>query len=93
LFTRIQSIPKNRRKRMKKAKVILLGTVAFLFLLQTHVFADVKPIKKGDKFPEFKFSAPKDPKEQEYLGITGKDTFTVSDIQTEVVILQMFHSG
>ena len=76
---------------MKKAKVILLATVALLFLLHTQVFAAEKPIKKGDKFPEFKFST-KDTKEQEYLGIKGKDTFTVSDIQTEVLILQVFHS-
>jgi len=77
---------------MKKMKVIWLSAIVFLFLIQTHVFAEGKPIKKGDKFPEFKLSTPKDPNQQEYLGVNGKDTFSVSDIQTEVVVIQVFRS-
>jgi hypothetical protein len=78
---------------MKKTKVIWLGAVLFLFLIQTHVFAVGNPIKKGDAFPEFKLTAPEIPGQQEYLGIKGKNTFSISDIKTEIVILQIFHSG
>ena len=77
---------------MKTTRVILLGVIALLFLLHTSVFAAGKPIKKGDKFPEIKLSAPEDPNQKDYLGIKGKDTFTVSDIQTEVVIIQIFRT-
>ena len=78
---------------MKKTAVIWVGAILFLFLIQANVFAVGSPIKKGDKFPEFKLPAPKDVKHQEYLGIKGKPTFSVSDIQTEVLIIQIFHSG
>lgn len=78
---------------MKKMRVIWLGVFAFLFLVQTNVFAVEKPLKKGDKFPEFQLSTPKDPNEQAYLGIQGKDTFSVSDIQTNVVVIEIFNWG
>jgi hypothetical protein len=77
---------------MNKMRVIWLGIIVFLFLIQTNVFAEGKPIKKGDKFPEFQLSTPKDPNEQAYLGIKGKDTFSISDIQTEVVIIEIFRT-
>ena len=32
---------------MNKSKVIWLGAIVFLFLIQTNVFAAGKPIKKG----------------------------------------------
>lgn len=78
---------------MKKTKVVWLGAIVFLFLIQTNVFAAGKPIKKGEPFPEFKLAVPKDTKQQEYLGINNEGTFNISDIKTTVIIIQLFHSG
>ena len=78
---------------MNKTKVIWLGAIVFLFLIQTNVFASEKPIKKGDPFPEFKLAVPKDPNQQDYLRIKGKDTFSVTDIQTKVVVIEIFNWG
>jgi hypothetical protein len=77
---------------MKITRIILLGVIVLSFLLQTHVFAAGKPIKKGDKFPEFKLSALEDPNHQTYLGVKGKDTFSVLDIQTQVLVIQIFRT-
>ena len=34
-----------------------------------------------------------DPAYQKYLGVSGKGTFQIKDIKTDVVVLQIFHSG
>jgi len=78
---------------MKRMAGIGFGTILFLFLIQTSLFAVGNPLKKGEKFPTFKLSVPEDVKHQEYLGIKGSNTFSISDIKAEVVILQVFHSG
>jgi hypothetical protein len=78
---------------MKKTTAILLGAIAFLFMIQANACTAEKPIKKGDPFPEFMLPALKDPTQQEYLGITGKDTFSVTDIQTKVVVIEIFNWG
>jgi thiol-disulfide isomerase/thioredoxin len=51
--------------------------------------ADAPP-PEGGVFPNINFPVPEKPEEQQYLGLEGKGTFTVSKIQAKVVILEIF---
>jgi len=75
-------------------KRIVWGLI-FIFLLSipAGVYAIGDPIKVGEPFPDIKLPIPKDPSQQKYLGLSGEGTFQIQDIQAEVVIIQIFHSG
>jgi peroxiredoxin len=68
--------------------------VFFLLLfVPANVHAFGNPLKPGDPFPDFQLPVPQDKAQQKYLGVSGKGTFRIQDIQAEVVIIQIFHSG
>jgi thiol-disulfide isomerase/thioredoxin len=51
--------------------------------------ADAPP-PEGGVFPNISLPYPEKPEEQQYLGLDGKGTFMVSNIQAGVVILEVF---
>jgi len=78
---------------MRRLCITGILIILILFLTHSNTFAGNKPIQVGDPFPEIKLPIPEDPAYQKYLGVSGKGTFQIKDIKTDVVVLQIFHSG
>jgi hypothetical protein len=54
------------------------------------VQAASQPPAVGGQLPEFTLPVPKSDEHQEYLGLAGKDTFKITEISAEVVIIEIF---
>jgi hypothetical protein len=52
--------------------------------------ADSQPPAVGGQLPEFKLPVPKSDEHQEYLGLAGRESFKISEISAEVVIIEIF---
>ena len=67
-------------------------TVFFGLLLVSSGFAwaDSKPPAVGGVLPEFTLPAPKSDEHQKYLGLAGKESFKISEISADVVIIEIF---
>jgi hypothetical protein len=52
--------------------------------------AEIKPPAEGGILPEIILSAPENLELQQYLGLTGKKTFTIPEIEAEVVLIEIF---
>jgi len=68
-------------------------TVLIGVILLTAGFsgADSRPPQVGSVLPEFRLSAPASAELQQYLGITGKDSFTIPEIRADIVIIEIFN--
>ena len=62
---------------------VLLVTVGF-------ALADSQPPAVGSKLPDFTLPVPKSDDHQEYLGLSGKESFKIPEISAEVVIIEIF---
>jgi hypothetical protein len=62
-------------------------------LLMTAGFSTAasQPPQVGGVLPEFVLSAPGSSEHQQYLGIAGKDAFTIPEIRAEIVIVEIFN--
>jgi hypothetical protein len=49
-----------------------------------------QPPPVGGVLPDIVLDVPQNPELQSYLGISGKKTFRIPEIQTEVVIIEIF---
>ncbi|MBN1932280.1 MAG: redoxin domain-containing protein [Desulfobacterales bacterium] len=68
-----------------------MSSLVLLLLSYTFAFASaLPPPKEGELLPEIVLPAPQDADGQRYLGVSGSQTFSVFDIQAEVVIIQIF---
>jgi thiol-disulfide isomerase/thioredoxin len=45
----------------------------------------------GEMFPELRPSVPENPDHRNYLGLSGRQSFTVGDIDAEVVVIEIFN--
>jgi hypothetical protein len=70
-----------------KYLAVFLGV---LLISAGFALADSQPPAVGGKLPEFTLPVPKSNEHQEYLGLTGKESFKISDISAEVVIIEIF---
>ena len=70
-------------KRIFALILCLLAVVGF-------AVAEIKPPAEGGILPEIVLSAPENSELQEYLGVTGKKTFTIPEIKAEVVLIEIF---
>ena len=52
--------------------------------------ADSQPPAVGGKLPEFTLPVPKSDEHQKYLGLAGKESFKISEISADVVIIDIF---
>ncbi len=52
--------------------------------------AEIKPPAEGGILPEIILSVPENSQLQQYLGLTGKKTFTIPEIKAEVVLIEIF---
>ena len=73
-------------------KIFAYLAVFFGVVLVTAGFAvaDSQPPAVGGQLPEFTLPVPKSDAHQEYLGLAGKESFKISEISAEVVIIEIF---
>ena len=75
--------------------------VAVIFLMvswhavtEATMYAQAVPEKKYSdtktRLPDFKLPVPADRSDREYLGISGKDTFRIGQINAQIVIIEVF---
>lgn len=66
----------------------------FLLLLlifgETPAMADTAPPKAGGTLPEITLAAPESPDELRYLGLSAKGSFNITDIDADLVIVEIF---
>jgi peroxiredoxin len=70
-------------------KIILFFIVVSLTCLSQGAFAVECP-SEGDVFPEITLPVPQNAQEKDYLGITDTDSFKLSQIKAQVVIIEIF---
>lgn len=74
-----------------KTCVFHLKLMLIFLLMGSPVFAaEVLPPPEGGVLPDFVLKIPNNPKQQQYLGLTGQSPFTISEIKAEVVIIEIF---
>ena len=61
-----------------------------LVLSTGAVGAESQPPPEGGLLPDIVLATPKSPEHQDYLGISGKDTFKIPEIKAEIVIIEIF---
>jgi hypothetical protein len=72
--------------------LILLLTVFWIGLsaLGMSTAAANQPPPVGGVLPDIVLDVPQNPELQSYLGLAGKKTFRIPEIQAEVVIIEIF---
>ena len=70
-----------------KYTAILMGV---LLLTAGFSSADSQPPAVGGVLPEFTLSVPRNDAHQNYLGVVGKDAFSIPEIRADVVIIEIF---
>jgi hypothetical protein len=68
----------------------LAAFVGVLLVSAGFAWADSKPPAVGGQLPEFTLPVPKSDEHQKYLGLAGKESFKISDISADVVIIEIF---
>ena len=70
-----------------KTVAVLMG----VFLLSAGFSsADTHPPAVGGVLPEFSLPVPENDDHQSYLGVAGKEDFSIPEIKAEVVIIEIF---
>lgn len=75
---------------MEYALRLLMTLWVCLVLSIGAVGAESQPPPEGGLLPDIVLATPKSPEHQDYLGISGKDTFKIPEIKAEVVIIEIF---
>ena len=70
-----------------KYVVIFLGV---LIVGPGFSWANSQPPAVGSVLPEFRLPVPKSDAHQDYLGVGGKEVFSIPEIRAEVVIIEIF---
>jgi thiol-disulfide isomerase/thioredoxin len=76
------------KKALFNKKILLILIITF-FLLSQYVFATTCPLK-GDLFPDITLKVPKTEGDKLYLGLEEKQAFKISDIKSEIIIIEIF---
>ena len=75
---------------MKLIPKFIVAVSVSVFLFIGFVEADTNPPAEGSVLPQFDLTTPENPEHQQYLGVTGKKSFAISEIDAEVVIIEIF---
>ena len=75
---------------MRSFLTFLLVITICLLASSEMVDADPRPPVEGGVLPEIVLTVPESPEHQEYLGLTGKKTFQIPDIKSDIVIIEIF---
>lgn len=58
--------------------------------LAAHAASPPKPLQPGEQLPRIVLPPPETPEHGKYLGVTDSNPFSVSDIEAEIVIIEIF---
>jgi hypothetical protein len=75
---------------MKFYSKILLAAAMCFFFFGGPAGAASQPPAVGGKLPEIALAAPQNAELQMYLGVSGKQTFAIPEINAEVVLIEIF---
>ena len=77
---------------MKRVIILIsiLGVLAVSVSLLRPVMAVNKPPVRGGTLPQIRLPIPKDTGEKSYLGISGEGYFNIPQIETTIVIIEIF---
>jgi len=75
---------------MRNIMVFILSAILYSCLTAGIVAAETKPPAEGGVLPGIVLDMPENSEFQQYLGIAGKQTFTIPEIKAEVVIIEIF---
>ena len=70
-----------------KTAAVFIGV---LLLTAGFSSAASQPPSVGGLLPDFSLAVPKSDDHQSYLGVTGKETFSIPEIKADIVIIQIF---
>ena len=68
----------------------ILAVILCPYLIAGFAGAKTKPPAEGGVLPGIVLNVPEDSELQQYLGVSGKQTFTIPEIKAEVVIIEIF---
>lgn len=75
---------------MKNKVIILLTIFLSLSFLRVNVHAGEVTPAKGDLFPAISLIVPEKEGARQYLGLTGKGSFSISQIKADLVVVEIF---
>ena len=76
---------------MRKTIMHLAAWLGIVLLIAGFSNADSQPPQVGGVLPEFTLSAPASGEHRQYLGLEGKDSFTIPEIRADIVIIEIFN--
>jgi len=79
---------------LTKLKKILVSCVCIFacLLIATHpALTASKPPATGETLPSFKLAVPENDQARSYLGLSGSGQFAVAEIETQVLIIEIFN--
>ncbi len=76
---------------MKKTIIFIAVLAIGLCVLHSAPLAAQKQLARGDALPAIKLPVPRSPAAKGYLGLTAGESFTVSQIKAEVLIIEIFN--
>jgi hypothetical protein len=71
------------------SRFLMVGFLWFV-LLPGFAGADTKPPAEGGVLPVIDLDVPPLTEYQQYLGLSGKKTFTIPEIKADVVLIEIF---
>jgi hypothetical protein len=69
---------------------LAVSALVGMFILPGMVAAEAKLPAEGGVLPAIDLAAPPSTEYQQYLGITGKKSFTIPEIKAEIVLIEIF---
>ena len=77
---------------MKRTLLTFLAMMAIviIFFQPGSVAAKTKPPAEGGVLPAIDLGVPQSTGYQQYLGISGKKSFTIPEIKAEIVLIEIF---
>ena len=75
---------------MKKTAAFIFAAILCFTLSYQAAQAGNRTPAKGESFPDIALVMPDKPFDKDYLGLKGKNTFKLSQIKADVVILEVF---
>ena len=76
--------------KLKLLNFLVMAAVVAGFMFPASGAAGTQPPTEGGLLPSIDLAVPPNAEYQQYLGITGKNSFTIPEIKAEVVLIEIF---
>jgi len=77
------------KKFYMKNQMLGLLALAFVFNLYPQAGSCATIPKQGENLPEISFPAPDLEKDKAYLGVNGKESFSIKDLDSQLIVLEI----